>query len=76
MMAPPTISGTAPRTPRASRVEWPRATSTCEIQPVNSTTAAPNIQGSIEMAPASLYEKPSPFTMNGVNQVRPSESAQ
>ncbi len=37
---------------------------------------APNTHGRIETQPASLCEKPNPFTMKGVNQVRPSDSAQ
>ena len=37
---------------------------------------APNTQGRIEIQPASFCEKPSPLTMKGVNQVRPSDSAQ
>ena len=75
-IAPPTISGTAPSTPRAPRVDMPRAISTCEIQPVSSTTTAPKAHGMIEIQPASCCEKPSPFTMKGVNHVRPSDSAQ
>ena len=37
---------------------------------------APNTQGSTEIQPASFCEKPRPCTMNGVNQVSPSDSAQ
>ena len=37
---------------------------------------APNTHGSTEIHPASFCEKPSPLMMNGVNQVRPSDSAQ
>jgi len=35
-----------------------------------------NIQGVIEIQPASFCEKPRPLMMKGVNQVRPSDSAQ
>ena len=73
---PPTISGTEPSTPRAPRVVNPRVSITCEIQPVSSTMTAPNTQGSTEISPASFCGKPSPLTMKGVNQVRPSDSAQ
>ena len=73
---PPTIKGAAPSTPRAPRVVKPRAIITCEIQPVSSTTTAPNTHGRIEIQPASFCEKPKPLTMKGVNQVRPSDSAQ
>ena len=37
---------------------------------------APNTQGRIETKPAWDCEKPRPLTMKGVNQVRPSDSAQ
>jgi len=70
------IGGTAPSTPRALRVETPRAISTWETHPVRSTTTAPNTHGRIEIHPASLCEKLRPLTMKGVNQVRPSDSAQ
>ena len=70
------IKGTEPSTPRAPRVETPRAISTCEIHPVSITTMAPNIHGRIEMSPASCCEKPKPLMMKEVNQVRPSDSAQ
>src|SRR3954465_2003930 len=73
---PPTTNGAAPRMPRAPRVETPRAIITCETQPVTSTAVAPNTQGRIDIQPASFWVKPSPLTMNGVNQVKPSESAQ
>src|SRR5882762_7771795 len=73
---PPTINGAAPSTPRAPRVEYPRVSITCEIQPASSTMTAPNTHGRTEIKPASFCEKPRPFIMNGVNQVRPSDSAQ
>src|ERR1700676_2066839 len=76
MIDPPMIRGTDPSTPRAPRVETPRAINTCEIHPVSSTIAAPNTQGRIEIHPASCCEKPRPLIMKGVNQVSPSDSAQ
>src|SRR5205085_12136436 len=74
--SPPATSGAAPSTPRAARVEAPRAIKTCDSQPVVSTTTAPDTHGRIEIQPASFCEKPSPRMMKGVNQVSPSESAQ
>src|SRR5437870_8386431 len=73
---PPTTKGAEPSTPRAPRVDIPRAISTCDIQPVSSTTAAPNTHGSTEIQPASVCEKPRPLMMKGVNQVSPSDNAQ
>ena len=76
MINPPITSGAAPRMPRAPRVDTPRAIITCETQPAGSTVTAPNTHGRIEIHPASCCEKPSPLMMKGVNQVRPSDSAQ
>ena len=47
-------SGTDPSTPRAIRVEKPRAIITCETHPVSITTVAPNTQGRTETKPPAL----------------------
>ena len=65
-----------PSTARAARVLTPRPTKACEMTPALMTVVAPITHGRVASHPALCCENPSPLTMNGVNQVRPSDSDQ